>query len=468
MSLWWAWFDCVRALRGACARQRTFFWMCLALAGFCLRTDRAGVSSWMRALSLHEKAYPRLLHLCHSPALDVERLTACWVRRVLTRFTPVTAAGMTVWVGDGLKASKEGRKMPAVKKLHQQSAHNSKPEYIFGHSFQSIGLLVTGALGAVFAVPLSSRIHEGVVFSHRDRRTLLDQFVQLFLPLAAVAEGANLRVADAYYARAKVIRPLRCLGHHVLTRVKSAAVAYQQPPQRTPGQRGRPRRYGTKVPLKSLWERTADFVAAPSPVSGERDVTIRYAVHDLLWRPAGVRVRFVLLDHPVRGRLILLCTCLELQALDIIRLYGLRFKIEVCFRQALHTLGTYAYHFWMKLMTPHPRTSGNQYLHRTDQAYRDGVRRKLAAYHRYVQLGCVAQGLLQYLALAHGPDVWAQFKGWLRTMNPHHAPSEAVVAQALRDSLPHFLLTAPPDHGLKKFLLDTMDPGRCTPLLMAA
>jgi hypothetical protein len=85
-------------------------------------------------------------------------------------------------------------------------------------------------------------------------------------------------------------------------------------------------------------------------------------------------VRFVLLDHPVRGRLTLLCPCLELEALEIVRLYGLRFKIEVCFRQALHTLGTYAYHFWMKLMTPHPHTSGNQYLHRTDQAYRDGVR----------------------------------------------------------------------------------------------
>jgi hypothetical protein len=442
--------------------------MCIALAGFCLRTDLAGVSSWVRALDLHARAYPRLLHLCHSPALNVEGLSACWVRLVLTLFTPVSAAGMRVWVGDGLKTPKEGRKMPAVKKLHQQSANNSKPEYIFGHSFQAIGLLVTGALGAVFAVPISSRVHEGVVFSNRDRRTLLDKFVQLFLPLAAVAEGASLMVADAYYASAKVIRPLLRQGHHLLTRVKSAAVAYQQPPPRTPGQRGRPRRYGTKVPLQSLWERTADFVAAPSPVYGERDVTIRYAVHDLLWRPAGVLVRFVLLDHPVRGRLILLCTCLELQAFDIIRLYGLRFKIEVCFRQALHTLGTYAYHFWMKLMTPHPRTSGNQYLHRTDQAYRDGVRRKLAAYHRYVQLGCVAQGLLQYLALAHGPEVWAQFRGWLRTMNSHHAPSEAVVAQALRDSLPHFLLTAPPDHGLKKFLLDNMDSGRCTPLLMAA
>jgi hypothetical protein len=468
MSLWLAWFGGVRELRAACSRASTFGWMCLALAGFCLRIDRAGVSSWVRALSLHGAAYPRLLHLCHSPALDLERLTTCWVALVLKLFTPVSVAGMRVWVGDGFKAPKEGRKMPAVKKLHQHSANNTKPEYIFGHSFQAVGLLVTDALGAVFAVPISSRIHEGVVFSNRDRRTLLDKFVQLFLPLARHGGQPSLRVADAYYACAKVIRPLLREGHHLLTRVKPGAVAYALPPERTPGQRGRPRRHGDKVALQALWEQTADFLSAPSPVYGERAVTLRYAVHDLLWRPAGTLVRFVLLDHPTRGRLILMSTCLSLPALDLIRLYGLRFKIEVSFRQAVYTLGTYAYHFWMKLMKPHTRTSGNQSLHHTDQPYRDGVRRKLAAYHRYVQLGCIAQGLLQYLALAHGPAVWAQFKGWLRTINPHQAPSEAVVAQALRDTLPHFLLTAAPDHDLKKLLIDNLDRERASPLLMAA
>jgi hypothetical protein len=49
--------------------------------------------------------------------------------------------------------------------LHQQSESNAKPEYIMGHSFQAISLLVQGASGHVAAVPLTSRIHEGLVFS---------------------------------------------------------------------------------------------------------------------------------------------------------------------------------------------------------------------------------------------------------------------------------------------------------------
>jgi len=60
------------------------------------------------------------------------------------------------------------------------------------------------------------------------------------------------------------------------------------------------------------------------------------------------------------------------------------------------------------------------------------------AFHLHVQLGCVAQGLLQHLALNHMAEVWRLFRSWLRTMNPALPPSELVVACALRATLPEF------------------------------
>ena len=68
--------------------------------------------------------------------------------------------------------------MSAVKFLHQESQNNTKPKYIMGHSL-AISLLGHCGAGQVAAVPLISRIHEGLVYSNRDARTLLDKLVAL-------------------------------------------------------------------------------------------------------------------------------------------------------------------------------------------------------------------------------------------------------------------------------------------------
>ena len=49
----------------------------------------------------------------------------------------------------------------------------------------------------------------------------------------------------------------------------------------------------------------------------------------------------------------------------------------------------------MRTMKPLRRGDGDQYLHRTSAAYHPAIRRKLTAYHAYVQLVCIAQGLLR-------------------------------------------------------------------------
>jgi len=459
MELWTAWNACVLALRPACTRQATFEWMRVVLMGLCVRADLAGVTSLVRALALRPKVYLRLLHLLHSEALPLGPLTALWVRFCRARFHPVQVGEALVCLADGLKVPKEGRKMPAVKKLHQESTNNSKPEFIDGHSFQALSLLVQAADGHVSSIPLTARIHEGVIDRARElRRTLLDRLVELFLEVARELSPRVILVADAYYASGKVILPLLAQGHHLVTRVRRNAVAYRPAPVPRRRRRGRPRRYGRKLRLASRLQRESGFETAPSPVYGEKNVRIAYRSEDLLWRPVGHLVRFVFVRHPQRGDLILLCTDTTLDPLTVIALYGYRFKIELGFRQAIHALGTYAYHFWMAKMRRRPRGSGNQDIRKQPRRYKDGVRRKIAAYHRFVQLGCIAQGLLQLLALEHRPTVWERFRSWLRTMSPEQPPSESVVAQALRTTLPEFLADPAAPSDLVKFLARIRSP----------
>jgi len=450
MTLWTQWLQAVMVLRPACGRTRTFLWMLLVLMGLCCRADNAGVTSFVRVLNFRGQAYHRLLHLFHSKALDLDLLTAGWARLCLALFRPFQVGSRLVCLADGIKAPKEGKCMPAVKRLHQQSASNTKPEFIMGHSLQAVSLLVHSPGGHVAAVPLTSRIHEGLVFSNRDARSLLDKLVALLLSIARIWDRQVLLVADAYYASAKVIVPLLDKQHHLVTRAKTNVVAYRPVPLAASRGRGRPRIYGEKVRLKDLAKDDRAFTCAPSPVYGENDIVVRYRTLDLVWRPVARTVRFVIVHHPSRGTIFLLSTDLSLEPLQILQLYGYRFKIELGFRQAVHVLGAYAYHFWMAGMKPLRRGSGDQYLHRTSDTYRDAVRRKLRAYHVHVQLGCIAQGLLQHLALNHTAAVWHCFRSWLRTMNPALPPSELIVASALRSAIPTFFTVCALAPDLKK------------------
>jgi hypothetical protein len=458
MSLWALWWNAIWLLRPAFSRLRTFLWFATAVAGFTVRTELLGVTSIVRALALNPRRYNTLVDSFHSSAIKLEQLTALWTQLVLRLFPQMLRVnGRCVLVGDGIKIPKCGRKMPAVKLLHQQSDSNTKPEYIMGHSLQAVSLLVQAA-SSVFAVPLAARIHEGVVWSNRDRRTLLDKMLSL-LGIAAIEQPFYF-VADAYYAAHKIVAGLIKQDNHLLTRVKSNAVAYTAYQQRGSRRRGRPRVYGRKVKLSSLLQDPKAFQQAKSPVYGEDKVIIQYRVRDLLWRPAGRMVRFVAVVHPTRGSCLLMCTDTSLEAIEIIRLYGLRFKIEHTFKQAVRQVGTFSYHFWMSDMKPLRRNNGNQHLHRASQKYRDHVKRKLHAYHVFVQAGLVCQGLLQYLSVAYPQLVWNAFGSWLRTIRPGIPPSELVVATALRQSWPEFLLNTAQSNIFTKFLTERQDPNK--------
>ena len=433
-------------------------WFAAAVAGLTVRTELLGVTSIVRALKLKPRFYNKLLDSFHSSAVKLDRLSALWTQAVLRLFPhPLLVNGRRVLIGDGIKIPKCGKKMPGVKLLHQQSDSNTKPEFIMGHSLQAVSLLVEAAQSA-FAVPLAARIHEGLVWSNRDRRTLLDKMIAL-LAIVAINDPFYF-VADAYYAARKIIRGLLDQNNHLVTRVKANAVAYVPHSQRGPQKRGRPRLYGTKLRLKSLFNDPKSMQSAASPVYGERNVTIQYRDCDLLWRPAGRLVRFVAVIHPSRGSRLLMCTDISLSAIDIIRLYGLRFKIEHSFKQAVRLIGSFAYHFWMQDMTPLRRGNGNQHLHRESLDYRNAIKRKIHAYHVFIQAGIVCQGLLQYLSVAFPALVWNSFTSWLHTIRPGIPPSELVVANALRQTLPEYLLNADPSDFLEKFILDRQDHGK--------
>jgi len=457
MRLWLEFFKCVFNLRKACSRTSTFVWMVFALIGFSTNPDKAGVTSLVRASFMKSRFYPSFLHFFNSSVLKVHQLTTCWISLALKLFRPVLFEGHLVLLLDGLKVPKEGKKMPAVKKLRQPSANNSKAPFIFGHSFQALGLLVHASSNSVQSIPLAARIHEGIILSSLHKKNLYQKAHLLLSSLFSRIPQPLLIVADAYYATESFLSLLLNEDNHLLTRVKHNAVAFKEAHRSCRRKRGRPKLYGEKVVFRDLWEKENLFKEATMSFYGGPPVTFRYCFMDLLWKPAQRKVRFILVEHPYKGRIILMTTMLSMDPFSAIRLYAARFKIEVAFKTAIHTVGAFAYRFWTKLWKPNKGRRGDQFLHKKGKMYREKSMAKIDAYHRFIQLGFIGQGLLLHLAINFGNLVWASFPTWLRTMRTNSAPSEWVVAETLKSLLPQFLLGKAENPALKKFLAGKID-----------
>src|SRR5580658_5225980 len=86
MSLWIPWWNAIWLLRPAFSRLRSFLWFATAVAGFTVRTELLGVTSLVRALKLDARFYNKLVDHFHSPAVQLDRLTALWTQTVLRLF----------------------------------------------------------------------------------------------------------------------------------------------------------------------------------------------------------------------------------------------------------------------------------------------------------------------------------------------------------------------------------------------
>jgi hypothetical protein len=125
-------------LKQLAVENEHFFWLVAVLIGFSIKSDFLGVTSIARGFGLLPCYYTCLLHFFNSTAVDLRKLQWLWVRLIFSHFIGlVQINGRCLIVGDGIKVGKEGKKMPGVKWLRQESESNSKADYIMGHSIQA-------------------------------------------------------------------------------------------------------------------------------------------------------------------------------------------------------------------------------------------------------------------------------------------------------------------------------------------
>jgi hypothetical protein len=462
-------YHAVHTFRRTFSRRATWLAFCSVVLGFIGAAQIDGVSSFCRFWHLQTPGYLALLHLFRSSAWTLTGLVDNWGAFVLGQRQTVTVDGRAVLLGDHTMIPKDGRRMPGVVTLHQDSETQSKPQYFRGHCCGALCLLI-GTLAQSFCLPLVVRIHQG--FAHlrqeqtadKDPETLATRLVQMAMDFAIKHDLPSIVVLDAFFSVAPVFKLAASVWSTaikepivtILVRAKKSYVAYfpaQPPEDRGPG---RPRKYGEKVKLYQLFDSIHRFERAPCRVYGEIEEVSLLALN-LLWKPTGDLIRFVLAVTS-RGPIVLMCSALEMNPVAAIELYCSRVREETMFAMLKHLMGAFRYHFWSKRMPRHSRKpKKNQQLKPPTPEGVTNVQRCWQSYERFIMLAAIALGLLQLIALMFSHSVWARFNSFLRTRS-RRVPSERIVKDVLGQMLIEDLRNVAPSGTMQeirdRFLTD--------------
>jgi hypothetical protein len=231
-------------------------------------------------------------------------------------------------------------------------------------------------------------------------------------------------VGDAYYWSGELSKKIRRMGNHLVSRVKTTAVAYLYPDGASNGV-GRPKIYGEKIKLKNLF-RGGGFISAIVELYGKKE-KIQYKERILLCKNHQCPIKYIFTKID-GNHCIFSSTDIQLSALEIIELYSHRFKIEYSFKGFVHDFGGFCYRFWSKSIDR---------SRKKDVAKRDPVVER--AFQLHLQIAVIAQGLANILAIKYSDEVWKAHHSWMRTIRPGILPSSTVVRIALTNTLPSFI-----------------------------
>lgn len=127
--------------RSCFSRKAAFNWFVIVIMGFVVRLDHHGVTAIVRWLGLNPAYYTSLLSFFRASSWRLKQIQQRWWKIVWSHCPLIQINGRYLLAGDGIKVSKEAQKMPAVKRLHQESANSGKAPYIYGHHHGVIGVL---------------------------------------------------------------------------------------------------------------------------------------------------------------------------------------------------------------------------------------------------------------------------------------------------------------------------------------
>ena len=333
------------------------------LAGAILAPAHRTVAAALRAVGL---AQTRQFHRYHR-VLSAARWSGLATGRVLLHLLVVTFApeGPLVFGVDETLERRRGKRI-AAKGIYRDAVRSSHSHFVKASGLRWVCLMLLVTVpwaGRVWALPCLTALAPSERYdTERGRRhkTLTDWARQLLRVVRRWwPERPIIAVADSSYAALEFLAACHSWANPVtvVTRLRLDAALYEPAPLRRPGQVGRPRLKGTRLPTLAVL--TADPATAWTGVTvaqwygrGERRVELVSAT--AVWYHCGlppVPIRWLLIRDP-EGRFetqALLCTDVDALPEQILAWFVQRGQLEVTFEEARRHLGIETQRQWSEV-----------------------------------------------------------------------------------------------------------------------
>jgi hypothetical protein len=405
------------------------------------------------SLKLKPELYHSMMHFFRSTGYEVSHLYAKWIQVAEREIGFLEVSGRTVLLGDHIKIPKEGRRMPGVQIIRQESQNSGKGDFIEGHIHAQVSAVVSRD-GVSRSLPLITQRQQSPPRKEGSKKpdgeTLVTQMLNLSAKVVESIGNAVMVIAlDAYFAKATAFLAAdKCVDEtgsrflEIVTRGRDDTVGYTLPKPQPKGKRGPKPKYGDKISLWALFSDMDCFSEAILMLYG-KPTNVKYLCLDLKWKPLDGRlIRFTLVDSPL-GKMILMCSDLTLAPEDAITIYSLRFKIETSFDEQKNVNGGFAYRFWTTALEKRKRWAKNNQPPQTGSFTK--VDEANRAIETYLCLSTIATGILMIIGFMHNRQIWNRFPGWLRTQR-NSFPTISVIKETLAQDFPAFMRMYPDLH----------------------
>lgn len=321
--------------------SRIAFRFSIVLAGMLLAKGRRTASSWFRAAGVKDD-WDRFYDALGAIGKNLTPLALPIINALFRKFDPGPNGHWTIALDDS-PTRRYGRHVEGANVHHNPTPGPADGDWLYGHNWVCLALLLTHPLWGVIAYPLLSALyvrrqdiaslHSKYGWEFKTKHQLgISLVTRLVTQLRSLGSQAMIvLVADGAYATAAFLKAIHSLNITVVSRLRRNAALFDLPAKRPVGQRGRPRKYGPnklnlvkRASCQKGWE-------SITYVCRGVDVTRRYKSFLATTTISQGAIRVVIVEYAPKQWAAYFSTNTAMDVKMILETVAARWAIEECF-----------------------------------------------------------------------------------------------------------------------------------------